>query len=45
MDKLKEGLEHMETNLNLESNHHIQNQWKSFKTVLHKRRRAYIKKI
>ena len=45
MDKLKEGLEHMETNLNLETNYHIQNQWKSFKTVLHKRRRAYIKKI
>lgn len=34
-----------ETNLNLETNHHIQNQWKNFDSTLHKRRRAFIKKV
>lgn len=46
MEILCQGkIEYCETNLNLEDNHHIQNQWRRFKTVLHKRRRAYIKKI
>lgn len=36
---------HAETNLNLENNVHIQNQWKAFESRLHKRRRAYLKKI
>ena len=39
---LKE-VDHAETNLNLETNHAIQNQWKRFKAVQHKRRRSYIK--
>ena len=40
-----EGIEYCETNLNLETNDGIQNQWKSFETVLHKRRRSFVKKI
>lgn len=36
---------HAETNLNLEDNVHILNQWKAFDARLHKRRRAYIKNI
>lgn len=39
------GVEYYETNLNLEDNNSIQNQWKNFDAVLHKRRRCYIKKI
>lgn len=39
------GIEYAETNLNLETNDNIQNQWKSFDSVLHKRRRAFVKKI
>lgn len=39
------GIKYCETNLNLEDNHSIQNQWKNFDSVLHKRRRAYIKII
>ena len=38
-------IEYAETNLNLETNAAIQNQWKRFKEVKHKRRRAYVKKI
>ncbi|WP_316638009.1 hypothetical protein [uncultured Ruminococcus sp.] len=38
-------IEYAETNLNLEDNAAIQNQWKRFKEVKHKRRRAYVKKI
>lgn len=38
-------IEYAETNLNLETNANIQNQWKSFKTVQHKRRRSFVKKI
>ena len=34
-----------ETNLNLEENYNILNQWKHFDNVLHKRRRCFIKKI
>lgn len=36
---------HAETNLTLEHNDHIQNQWKIFETRIHKRRRCYVKKI
>lgn len=39
------GIEYAETNLNLETNANIQNQWKSFKSIQHKRRRSYVKKI
>lgn len=39
------NIDHAETNLNLEDNLNIQNQWKVFESVLHKRRRAYVKKI
>lgn len=39
------GIEYAETNLNLETNHAIINQWKSFDCVQHKRRRAYVKKL
>lgn len=46
MKMLSSGeIEYCETNLNLEINSSIQNQWKSFDSVLHKRRRCYIKKI
>ncbi len=38
-------IEYAETNLNLETNHAILNQWKSFDCVQHKRRRAYTKKL
>lgn len=40
-----DSIEYAETNLNLETNAAIQNQWKRFKEVKHKRRRAYVKKI
>lgn len=39
------GIEYAETNLNLETNANIQNQWKAFKSVQHKRRRSYVKKV
>lgn len=39
------GVKYAETNLNLETNHAILNQWKRFKSVQHKRRRAYVKRI
>ena len=39
------NIDHIETNLNLETNTAIQNQWKSFKTVQHKRRRSFVKNI
>ncbi len=39
------GVEYCETNLNLEENHAILNQWKMFRSVQHKRRRAFVKKI
>ena len=45
MNILKNGIEYAETNLNLEDNSSIQNQWKNFDSVLHKRRRSYVKKI
>lgn len=36
-------IEYAETNLNLEDNNNIQNQWKAFDARLHKRRRSYKK--
>lgn len=39
------NVKYAETNLNLEDNHSVQNQWKHFDSVIHKRRRCYIKKI
>ena len=39
----EEKIEYCETNLNLEDNIHIQNQWKNFEHIQHKRRRCYIK--
>lgn len=38
-------IEYAETNLNLETNANIRNQWKSFKSVQHKRRRSYKRTI
>ena len=38
-------IKYAETNLNLENNYAIQNQWKRFTEVKHKRRRSYVKKI
>ena len=38
-------LDHAETNLNLETNYSILNQWKNFDAVQHKKRRSFIKKI
>ena len=39
------GIRYAETNLNLEDNYAIQNQWKRFSRVVHKRRRAYAKRL
>ncbi|MCR5636598.1 MAG: N-acetyltransferase [Clostridiales bacterium] len=41
----EDGIKYAETNLNLEDNAAIQNLWKRFKAVRHKRRRSYIKHI
>ena len=41
----EDGVEYAETNLNLEDNHAILNQWKRFHAVQHKRRRSYVKKL
>ena len=41
----EQNIEHSETNLNLETNSNIINQWKSFDTTQHKRHRCFIKKI
>ena len=38
-------VEYAETNLNLEDNYAILNQWRRFDSVQHKRRRSYIKKL
>ena len=35
-------IDHFETNLNLEDNVAVRNQWKRFKSVEHKRRRSYL---
>ena len=46
LDILSSGeVEYAETNLNLEDNANIQNQWKAFDSVQHKRRRSYVKNI
>lgn len=42
---IDEKIEYAETNLNLEDNNNIQNQWKNFEHVQHKRRRSYVKKL
>ena len=39
------SIDHAETNLNLETNLNIRNQWRAFKSVQNKRRRSYVKKI
>lgn len=39
------NVEYAETNLNLEDNHSINNQWKLFDSTLHKRRRSYVKNL
>ena len=41
----KGNIEYCETNLNLEDNYAIRNQWKRFESVEHKRRRSYVKKL
>ena len=41
----EDGIAYAETNLNLEDNHAIQNQWKRFVAVQHKRRRAFVKRL
>ena len=44
MDVLDEdGVKYAETNLNLEGNVNIINQWRRFDAVLHKRRRCFVK--
>jgi len=46
MNMLKNpSIKYAETNLNLEDNYAIQNLWKRFDEVKHKRRRSYVKKI
>ena len=46
VDMLASGkYEYAETNLNLEDNLHIINQWKHFDCLQHKRRRLFIKKL
>lgn len=39
------GIDHAETNLNLEDNYAIRNGWKRFDSVEHKRRRSYVKHL
>ncbi len=41
----EDGVEYAETNLNLEDNYAIQNQWKRFVAVPHKRRRSFVKRL
>ncbi len=46
MKMLKNGeVEYAETNLNLEDNMEIRNNWKNFKQIEHKRRRSFVKKL
>ena len=42
---LQGDIEYCETNLNMEDNYQIQNQWKHFRNVIHKRRRAFVKQL
>lgn len=39
------NIDHIETNVNLENNHSINNLWKRFNAVQHKRRRCYLKNL
>lgn len=41
---IEDNLEYAETNLNLENNISIINQWKNFDTIQHKRRRCFVMK-
>lgn len=46
LEVLREGdVQYAETNLNLEDNRAIINQWKRFRAVQHKKRRSFIKKL
>ncbi len=42
---IKMGIKVAETNLNLEENEKVQSQWKFFEHRMHKRRRAYVKRL
>lgn len=42
---MNSNIDYAETNLNLETNHAILNQWKRFKTIQHKRRRSFVKSL
>lgn len=44
-EMIRGGVEAAETNLMLEDNSRIQNQWSSFDHIQHKRRRAYVKTL
>ena len=37
------GIEYAETNLNLETNQSVQNLWKNFESIQHKRRRSFLR--
>lgn len=41
----KDGVEYVETNLNLENNNEIISMWDHFNSTQHKRRRSFVKKI
>lgn len=45
MNYLRTEVEYAETNLNLEDNSAIRNQWKAFDARQHKRRRCFVKRI
>ena len=45
MELLDMGVEHLETNLNLETNEAVITQWKNFNAINHKRRRVYQKAL
>ena len=39
------GIEYAETNLNLEANQSVQNLWKNFESIQHKRRRSFVRSL
>ena len=39
------GIEYAETNLNLETNQSVQNLWKNFESIQHKRRRSFLRSL
>ena len=39
------GIEYAETNLNLETNQSVQNLWKNFDSIQHKRRRSFVRSL